>query len=62
MWQRGLNWVAIALVGCFGVTWTGVVLFADDTSTPWIKVAQTLFGILLTGWAVQKATVMVGRP
>jgi hypothetical protein len=35
MWQRGLNWAAIALVGIFGLMWLGVVVFADVTSAPW---------------------------
>lgn len=59
MWQRGLNWAAIVLVGIFGLTWIGVVVFADDTSVLWARIAQVAFGLLLAGWAVQKAAIMV---
>ncbi|MBB5081085.1 hypothetical protein [Nonomuraea endophytica] len=59
MWQRGLNWAAIVLVGGFGLMWLGVVLYATDASTPWIRFAQAAFGLLLAGWSVQKATVMI---
>lgn len=59
MWQRGLNWAAILLVGTFGLTWVGIVICADDTSGPWMRAAQILFGLLLLGWAIQKAVVMI---
>ncbi|MEU4507852.1 hypothetical protein AB0G05_00010 [Nonomuraea wenchangensis] len=60
MWQRRLNWVAILLVGIFGLLWAGVVLYADDSS-PWMHVAQVVFGILLIGWAVHKAVTLMGK-
>ncbi|MEW9553415.1 hypothetical protein [Nonomuraea sp. NPDC050783] len=58
MWQRGLNWAATLLVGTFGLLWVGVVVFADD-SPPWMRVTQIVFGILLVGWAVQKAVTLI---
>lgn len=39
--------------------WIGVVIYADQTSSVWVRAAQVLFGILLFGWAVLKAIVMV---
>ncbi|MCK2212972.1 hypothetical protein MF672_004040 [Actinomadura sp. ATCC 31491] len=54
MWQRGLNWAAILLVGIFGVLWVGVVVYADD-SPPWLRLTQVVFGIVLVGWAVHRA-------
>ncbi|WP_281367891.1 hypothetical protein [Nonomuraea typhae] len=39
--------------------WLGVVIYAADASAPWARVAQAVFGVLLAGWAVQKATVMI---
>ncbi|GAA0950560.1 hypothetical protein GCM10009560_70190 [Nonomuraea longicatena] len=59
MWQRGLNWAAIVLVGGFGLMWLGVVIYVADTSAPWMRLAQAAFGLLLAGWAVQRATVMM---
>ncbi|MER6583223.1 hypothetical protein [Nonomuraea sp. NPDC001023] len=59
MWQRGLNWSAIILVGIFGLMWIGVVIYADQTSSMWVRAAQVLFGALLLGWAVLKAVVLV---
>jgi hypothetical protein len=59
MWQRGLNWAAILLVGVFSVMWVGVVIYVDDSSAPWMRAAQVVFGLLLLGWAVQKATLMI---
>jgi hypothetical protein len=59
MWQRGLNWAAILLVGTFGLMWVGVVIYADSISAPWLRIAQILFGILLLGWAVHKAALMI---
>jgi hypothetical protein len=59
MWQRGLNWAAIVLVGGFGLMWLGVVIYVADTSTLWMRLAQAAFGLLLAGWAVQRATVMM---
>lgn len=59
MWQRGLNWAAIILVGVFGVLWAGVVIYADHGSTFWMRVVQVVFGGALLGWAVQRAVWMV---
>ncbi|MEV0389844.1 hypothetical protein [Nonomuraea sp. NPDC050643] len=59
MWQRGLNWAAVILVGIFGLMWVGVVIYADQSSAPWMRVAQVVFGIVLLGWAVQKAVLML---
>lgn len=59
MWQRGLNWAAIILVGGFGLMWLGVVIFATDVTAIWVRVAQVAFGVLLAGWAVQKTALMV---
>ncbi|NUP00406.1 MAG: hypothetical protein HOW71_13365 [Nonomuraea sp.] len=59
MWQRGLNWSAIILVGIFGLMWIGVVLYADQTSSVWGRAAQVFFGCLLFGWSVTKAIGMV---
>jgi hypothetical protein len=61
MWQRGLNWAAIVLVGIFGLMWVGVVVYADEASAPWMRIAQVLFGFLLLGWAVHKAVSMFGK-
>jgi H+/Cl- antiporter ClcA len=61
MWQRGLNWAAILLVGTFGLMWVGVVVYADHSSAPWMRVVQIVFGLFLLGWAVQKAATMVTR-
>lgn len=59
MWQRGLNWAAIILVGIFGVMWVGVVIYADHGSSVWMRIVQVVFGVTLLGWAVQKAVWMV---
>lgn len=61
MWQRGMNWAAIALVGIFGLMWLGVVVYADVASAPWIRVAQAVFALSLLGWAAWKTVVMIGR-
>jgi hypothetical protein len=61
MWQRGLNWVAVILVGTFGLMWIGLVIYADESSAPWIRIAQAIFGLLLLGWAVQKAVALITR-
>ncbi len=60
MWQRGLNWVAIILVGLFGLMWVGIVIYADQGSSLWMRVVQVVFGLLLLGWAVRKAFRMPG--
>ncbi|SDG95162.1 hypothetical protein SAMN05421505_109228 [Sinosporangium album] len=62
MWQRGLNWAAIALVGGFGFLWLGVVLFAAVDSAPVARLAQGAFGMVLMAWALYKATFMLRRP
>ncbi|MGN9846643.1 hypothetical protein ACTMTI_51935 [Nonomuraea sp. H19] len=61
MWQRGLNWAAIALVGIFGLMWVGIVIYADHFSALWMRIAQVVFGFLLFGWAVQKAIWMINE-
>ncbi|PRX41952.1 hypothetical protein B0I32_1722 [Nonomuraea fuscirosea] len=60
MWQRGLNWLAIILVGLFGLMWVGIVIYADQGSSLWMRVVQVVFGLLLLGWAVQKAFRLAG--
>ncbi|GAA1735542.1 hypothetical protein AB0K40_25965 [Nonomuraea bangladeshensis] len=52
--------MAILLVGIFGLLWAGVVLYADDSS-PWMHIAQVVFGFLLIGWAVHKAAALMGK-
>jgi hypothetical protein len=59
MWQRGLNWAAIILVGTFSLMWVGVVIYADHFSPPWMRIAQAAFALLLLGWSVQKAIAMI---
>jgi hypothetical protein len=59
MWQRGLNWAAVILVGTFGLMWIGVVIYADESSAPWIRISQAIFALLLFGWAVQKAIALI---
>ncbi|SDI74688.1 hypothetical protein [Nonomuraea jiangxiensis] len=61
MLQRGLNWAAVALVGIFGLMWAGVVIYADQSSALWMRITQVVFGILLFGWAVQKAVLMITK-
>ncbi|GAA3202990.1 hypothetical protein GCM10010486_86490 [Nonomuraea roseoviolacea subsp. carminata] len=61
MWQRGLNWAAVAFVGIFGLMWVGVVIYADAQSALWMRAGETIFGLLLTGWAVQRAAKMIIR-
>lgn len=55
MWQRGLNWAAIALVGLFGLMWVGVVVYADQDSSPPMRTVQIVFGLVLFAWALRKA-------
>ncbi|MDR8412775.1 hypothetical protein MTP10_29100 [Nonomuraea sp. 3-1Str] len=59
MWQRGLNWAAVAFVGIFGLMWVGVVIYADADSTLWMRIGETIFGLILTGWAVRRAAIMI---
>jgi hypothetical protein len=61
MWQRGLNWAAIVLVGGFGLMWLGIVLYTDGVASLWMRIAEGIFGVLLTGWAVRKAAWMIGK-
>ncbi|MFG1700690.1 hypothetical protein [Nonomuraea sp. NPDC049309] len=61
MWQRGLNWAAVVLVGLFGLMWVGVVIYADLGSPLWMRVVQVVFGVLLFGWAVRKAFQLISR-
>ncbi|MEO3805702.1 hypothetical protein [Nonomuraea sp. B1E8] len=61
MWQRGLNWAAILLVGIFGLMWVGIVVYADHFSSLWMRIVQVVFGVLLLGWAVQKAIEMINK-
>ncbi|MER6949833.1 hypothetical protein ABZ297_42505 [Nonomuraea sp. NPDC005983] len=41
--------------------WLGIVVFADHTSDPWMRVAQAVIGLLLAAWAVRKAASMIGK-
>ncbi|MDF2711172.1 MAG: hypothetical protein K0R62_6824 [Nonomuraea muscovyensis] len=61
MWQRGLNWAAVVLVGVFGLMWLGVVMYADGATPLWLRVGEAVFGVFLTGWAVRKTAVMFGK-
>ncbi|MEQ4716941.1 MULTISPECIES: hypothetical protein [unclassified Nonomuraea] len=61
MWQRGLNWAAIALVAIFGLMWVGVVVYADQDSPLPIRIVQVVFGLVLFGWAAHKAFSMISR-
>ncbi|MGP3964536.1 hypothetical protein ACTWPT_52120 [Nonomuraea sp. 3N208] len=54
-----MNWAAIILVGIFGLMCVGVVIYADEFSAPWMRIAQVVFGLLLLGWSVQKAIAMI---
>ncbi|GAA4927394.1 hypothetical protein HD597_011733 [Nonomuraea thailandensis] len=61
MWQRGLNWTAIVMVGIFGLMWVGIVIYADKGSPLWMRIVQVIFGLLLMTWAVRKAVRMAGK-
>lgn len=52
--------MAIILVGLFGLMWVGIVIYADQGSSLWMRVVQVVFGLLLLGWAVRKAFRMPG--
>ncbi|MFC5830020.1 hypothetical protein [Nonomuraea insulae] len=62
MWQRWLNWAAVIMVGIFGLMWVGIVIYADQGSSLWMRLIQVLFGLTLMGWAVQKSFQMAGKP
>ncbi|MEV0168293.1 hypothetical protein ACGFJC_44775 [Nonomuraea fuscirosea] len=38
----------------------GIVIYADQGSSLWMRVVQVVFGLLLLGWAVQKAFRLAG--
>ncbi|MDH2429788.1 hypothetical protein [Sphaerisporangium sp. TRM90804] len=59
MWDRGLNWAAVALVGAFGLLWLGVVLFAATATSGWLRVVQTVFSLGLICWAVRKSLTLL---
>ncbi|MEV1169566.1 hypothetical protein [Nonomuraea sp. NPDC049784] len=59
MWQRRLNWAAVALVAIFGLMWVGVVLYADPSSSLPMQIVQVIFGLVLLGWAAHKAFSMI---
>ncbi|MFB4291817.1 hypothetical protein ACBI99_29490 [Nonomuraea sp. ATR24] len=61
MWQRGMNWAAIAFVGTFSVMWLGVVVYADVASAFWTRAGQVVFALFLLGWAGWKAAIMIGK-
>ncbi|MGW0199338.1 hypothetical protein [Nonomuraea sp. NPDC003201] len=42
--------------------WVGIVIYADQSSSLWMRAVQVAFGILLLGWAVQRAVVMLVKP
>ncbi|WP_269433658.1 hypothetical protein [Nonomuraea sp. SBT364] len=41
--------------------WLGVVVYADVASAPWMRAGQAVFALLLLGWAVRKAALMIGK-
>ncbi len=49
------------MVGIFGLMWVGIVVYADQGSSLWMRAVQIVFGLLLTGWAVHKAIRMTGK-
>lgn len=59
MWKRGLDWVAITLVGVFGLLWLGVVIFAAATTPGWLRAVQGVFSLSLIGWAVRKSLLLI---
>jgi len=61
MWQRGMNWAAIVIVGTFGLMWLGIVIYADVNSGFWLRFAQAALALVLLGWAVRKAAVMISK-
>ncbi len=61
MWQRGMNWAAIALVAVFSLTWLGVVVYADLDSAVWVRVTQIFVALSLLGWAARKTVQMFGK-
>ncbi|MEV0823229.1 hypothetical protein ACWDA3_18245 [Nonomuraea rubra] len=61
MWQRGLNWTAIVVVGIFGLMWVGIVIYADKGSPLWMRIVQVIFGLLLLAWSVRKTVHMLSK-
>ncbi|NJP96868.1 hypothetical protein HCN51_46865 [Nonomuraea sp. FMUSA5-5] len=61
MWQRGMNWTAIVVVGIFGVMWVGIVIYADQGSPLWMRIVQVIFGLFLLAWSVRKAVTLLGK-
>ncbi|MGP4095952.1 hypothetical protein [Nonomuraea sp. KM90] len=41
--------------------WVGIVIYADHGSSLWMRIVQVVFGLLLLGWAVQRAVRMVSK-
>lgn len=61
MWQRRMNWAAIALVAAFSVMWLGVVVYAEVASAFWLRAVQVVTALSLLGWAVWKAALLIGK-
>ncbi|AQZ68923.1 hypothetical protein BKM31_52330 [[Actinomadura] parvosata subsp. kistnae] len=61
MWQRGMNWTAIVVVGIFGVMWVGIVIYADQGSPLWMRIVQVIFGLFLLAWSVRKAVTLLSK-
>ncbi|MBE1587467.1 hypothetical protein ACFPOI_31115 [Nonomuraea angiospora] len=38
------------------------MIYADQNSSLWMRVVQVAFGVLLLGWAVQRAVMMLVKP
>ncbi len=41
--------------------WLGVVTYTAEATALWMRVAEAVFGLLLTGWAVRKAALMFSK-
>ncbi|MFC6556285.1 hypothetical protein [Nonomuraea cavernae] len=39
--------------------WLGVVIYADEASPLWMRIAEAVFGVLLACWAIRKAILMI---
>ncbi|MDF5755625.1 hypothetical protein [Spongiactinospora sp. TRM90649] len=59
MGRMCLDWAAIALVGVFGVLWTGVVVFAAVDTPIVMRVAQAGFGVFLMLWTGSRSVRLV---